>query len=56
MSWDRRQQAKRIETRRTEHVGVPADHFETAAQPKSRHQLRKVRRAVRAAIKIRDAR
>lgn len=59
MKWDDRQQAKRIETRAKDRVGVPADHFVTAPRPKSRHQLRKLRklrRAIDAAIRQRDAR
>lgn len=56
MNWDDRQQAKRIESRTKDRTGVPADHFATAPQPRSRRQLRKVRRAVKAAMRQRDAR
>ena len=56
VKWDDRQQAKRIETRRVDRVGVPSDHFAPAVKPRSVHHLRRMRRLVQAAIAQRDAR
>lgn len=56
MNWDERQKAKRIEARRMDRVGVPADHFVPLPQAPSRRRIRALRRQVRAAIAQRDAR
>lgn len=56
MRWVEQQKANRIEERRKDRVGVPADHFDQVLPATSVHKLRVARRAVRAAIRQRDAR